>query len=79
MKRIQKATLNSNWPVNQQREELEMTQSNQIKKSDDFKLMIVLRVDGRNSRAIFLRFMGIAATLIAIGSKIVFMFMERGP
>jgi hypothetical protein len=56
-----------------------MTKTNQIKKSDDFKLMIVLRVDCRNGRAIFLRFMGIAATLIAIVIKIVFMFIELPP
>ena len=57
--------------------ELKMTQSNQIKKNDDFKLMIVLRIDGQNSRAIFLRFMGIITTLIVIGVKVAILFMER--
>jgi hypothetical protein len=56
---------------------LEMTQANQIKKSDDFKLVIVFRIEGQNSRAIILRFIGIAATLIAIAVKVVVMFSTR--
>ena len=56
---------------------LEMTQANQIKKSDDFKLVIVFRIEGQNSRAIILRFAGIAATLIAIVTKIALMLMAR--
>ena len=56
---------------------LEMTQANQIKKSDDFKLVIVFRIEGQNSRAIILRFIGIAATLIAIAVKVVVMFSAR--
>ena len=56
---------------------LEMTQANQIKKNDDFKLVIVFRIKGQNSRAIILRFAGIAATLIAIGVKIALMLVAR--
>jgi len=54
-----------------------MTQPNQIKKSDDFKLVIVFRIEGQNSRAIMLRFVGIAVTLIVIAVKIALIFMER--
>ena len=54
-----------------------MTQPNQIQKSDDFKLVIVFRIEGRNSRAIILRFVGIAASMIAIGIKVAAMFMAR--
>jgi len=56
-----------------------MTHANQIKKSDDFKLVIVFRIEGHNSRAITLRFAGIAAALIAVGAKIVAMFVARAP
>ena len=56
---------------------LEMTQSNQIKKSDDFKLVIVFRIEGQNSRAIILRLIGIAATLIAIAVKVAVIFSTR--
>jgi hypothetical protein len=56
-----------------------MTQANQIKKSDDFKLVIVFRFEGRNSRAILLRFAGIAAALIAVGAKIVAVLIARAP
>jgi hypothetical protein len=54
-----------------------MTQSNQIRKSDDFKLVIVFRLEGQNSRAMILRFVGIIATLIAIGVKVAPMLMAR--
>ena len=54
-----------------------MTQLNQIKKSDDFKLVIVFRIEGRNSHAIILRFVGIVAAFIGIGVKIAIMFIER--
>ena len=54
-----------------------MTQPNQIQKSDDFKFAIVIRIEGHNSRAIILRFAGIAVTLIAIGVKIAVMLMAR--
>jgi hypothetical protein len=54
-----------------------MTQPNQIQKSDDFKLAIVIRIEGQNSRAIMLRFVGIAATLIAIAVKLTAIFMAR--
>lgn len=54
-----------------------MTQSNQINKSDDFKLVIVFRIEGHNSRGIILRFVGIAAAFIGIGVKIAIMFVER--
>lgn len=56
---------------------LEMTQSNQIRKSDDFKFAIVIRIEGHNSRAIILRFAGIAVTLIAIGVKIAVILVAR--
>jgi len=56
-----------------------MTQANQIKKNDDFRLAIVIRIEGRNSRAIILRFAGVAAALIAAGAKIVAMFIARAP
>lgn len=53
-----------------------MTKPNQIK-SDDFKLEIVFRIEGRNGRAIILRFVGIVATLIAVGVKIAVMLIGR--
>jgi hypothetical protein len=56
---------------------LEMTQANQIKKSDDFKLVIVFRIEGQNSRAIILRFAGIAATLVAIAIKLALIIATR--
>lgn len=56
-----------------------MTQSNQIQKNDDFKLVIVFRIEGKNSRAIILRFVGILATIIAICVKAATMFAERAP
>lgn len=57
-----------------------MTQANQIQKiGDDFKVAIVIRIEGRNSRAIILRFAGIAATLIAVVAKIVAIFLVRAP
>ena len=56
---------------------LEMTQANQIKKSDDFKLLIVLQMEGQNCRVIIMRFIGIAATLIAIGVKILSMIIAH--
>lgn len=52
-----------------------MTQPNQIKKNDDFKLVIVFRIEGHNSRAFILRIVGIAATVIAIGVKIAVLLM----
>lgn len=54
-----------------------MTKANQIKKSDDFRLVIVFRVEGQNSRAMMVRFIGIAATLIAIAVKVAVMFSTR--
>ncbi len=54
-----------------------MTQPNQVKKSDDFKLVIVFRIEGQNSRAIMLRFVGIAVTLIAIAVKLAVLFMAK--
>jgi hypothetical protein len=57
-----------------------MTQANQIRKNDDdFKVAIVIRIEGRNSRAIILRFAGIAAAMIAIGAKIATMLIARAP
>ncbi len=57
-----------------------MTHANQIQKNgDDFKVAIVIRIEGRNSRAIILRFAGILAALIAIGAKVIAMFIERAP
>lgn len=56
-----------------------MTQPNQIKKSDDFKLVIVFRIESQNSRAIILRIVGFAAAIIATGAKIALMFMGRAP
>lgn len=59
---------------------LEMTQANQIQKnSDDFKVAIVIRIEGRNNRAIILRFAGIAAALIAVGAKVATMLLARAP
>lgn len=54
-----------------------MTQPNQIKKNNDFKLVIVFRIEGHNSRAVILRIVGIAVTLIAAGIKITAMLMAR--
>lgn len=58
---------------------LEMAQANQIKKSDDFKLVMVFRIEGQNSRAIILRIVGIAAALIAVGAKVFALFLARAP
>ena len=54
-----------------------MTQSNQIQKSDDFRLAIVIRIEGHNSRALLLRFVGIAVALITVAVKIALLFMAR--
>lgn len=54
-----------------------MTQSNQIQKNDDFKLVIVFRIEGRNSRTFMVRIIGIATTVIAIGVKIAAMLVAR--
>jgi hypothetical protein len=55
-----------------------MTQSNQIqKKTDDFKIAIVIRIEGNNSRALVLRFAGIAAALITVAVKLALMFSVR--
>jgi hypothetical protein len=54
-----------------------MTQANQIQRTDDFKLAIVIRIEGYNSRALLLRFAGIAAAMIAVAAKIAVMFMAR--
>ena len=58
---------------------LEMTQANHIKKNDDFKLVIVFRIEGHNSRAILMRFAAIAAALIAVAAKVAAMFIARVP
>ena len=49
---------------------LEMTHTNQVKKNDDFKLVIVFRIEGKNCRSLLIRLVGIVATLIAIGIKV---------
>lgn len=54
-----------------------MTKPNQIQKSDDFKLAIVIRIEGSNSRALVLRFVGIAAALITVAVKLALIFMAR--
>jgi hypothetical protein len=54
-----------------------MTQPNQIKKNDDFKLVIVFRIEGQNSRAIIVRFVGILAMVIALSVKLVVMYLGR--
>jgi hypothetical protein len=55
-----------------------MTQTNQIqKKNDDFKLAIVIRIEGHNSRALVLRFAGIVAALLTIAVKIALYFAAR--
>lgn len=57
-----------------------MAQANQIQKSsDDFKVAIVIRIEGRNSRALILRFAGIAAALIAVAVKVATMLLARAP
>ncbi len=58
---------------------LEMTQENYVKKNDDFKLVNVLRIEGHNSRALIVRFAGIAAALIAVAAKAAAMFIARAP
>jgi len=59
---------------------LEMTQQNPIqKKIDDFSFAVVIRIEGHNSRALVLRFAGIAAALIAVGVKVALLFMARAP
>jgi hypothetical protein len=55
-----------------------MTQSNQIqKKSDDFKFAIVIRIEGHNSRALVLRFVGIAAALLTVAVKVALLISAR--
>jgi len=55
-----------------------MTQTNQIqKKNDDFKLAIIIRIEGHNSRALVLRFAGIAAALVAVAVKIALLLSTR--
>jgi len=55
-----------------------MTQPIQIqKRSDDFALAIIIRIEGRNSRALVLRFVGIAAALITVAIKIILIFTAR--
>lgn len=56
---------------------LEMTHTNQIQKSDDFKLVIVFRIEGKNSRAVVLRFIGVLAAIAAIVAKFSPMLMGR--
>ncbi len=58
---------------------LKMTKANQIKKNDDFKFVIVFRIEGHNSHAIILRFASIAAALIAIGAKVAALVIARAP
>ena len=55
-----------------------MIQPNQIQKTDDFKLAIVIRIEGHNSRALLLRFAGIAAALIAVGMKVALWLAAKG-
>ena len=52
-----------------------MTQPNQIQKNDDIKLAIAFRIEGKNSRAMVLRFVGIASTFIAIAVKLMAILM----
>jgi hypothetical protein len=48
-----------------------MTQQNKIQKNaDDFGLAIIIRIEGRNSRALVIRFVGIVAAMITIGVKV---------
>jgi hypothetical protein len=56
-----------------------MTQPNQIKKSDDFKLVIVFRVEGHNSRAGILRFAGVIATTFVVAIKLAALLVARMP
>jgi hypothetical protein len=56
-----------------------MTQANQIKKNDDFKLVIVFRIEGQNSRAFMFRILGIVAAMIAVTVKIVSIVLVRAP
>ena len=54
-----------------------MTQSNQTQKSDDFKLVVVFRIEGSNTRALIVKIAGIVSTLTAIGVKIAVMCTGR--
>ena len=56
-----------------------MLKTHQIKKNDDFKLAIVFRIEGHNSRAVILRIVGIAVAIVAAGVKIALMFIVRSP
>jgi len=56
-----------------------MTKTNQLQNKDDFKLAIVIRIEGRNSRGIVMKIIGIVVTLIAIGLKLATLFMEMAP
>ena len=58
---------------------LEMTQANQIKTNDDFKLVIAFRIVCHNSRLIILRFASIAAAPIAVAAKVAAIFIARAP
>lgn len=54
-----------------------MTKPNQIQKSDDFKLAIVIRIEAHNSRALVLRFVEIAVGLIPVAVKLALIFIAR--
>jgi hypothetical protein len=55
-----------------------MTQPNQIQKqTDNFKMAIVIRIEGHNSRPLVLRFAGIAAALIMVAVKLALMLSVR--
>ena len=56
-----------------------MTQPNQIKKNDDFKLVIVFRMEGHNSRAILLRVVGITVSFTMIVFKMFLLFVAKSP
>ena len=55
-----------------------MTNMNAKEKSpDDFKLSVVIRVEGRAGRALALRFVGIVVALVTIVVKLAVLFAVR--
>ena len=54
-----------------------MTELNLPKNSDDFKLVMVFGIEGKNTRAVTLHLAGILATLVAVAAKIVTILTVR--
>lgn len=56
-----------------------MTQTNQPQNKTEFKLAIVILIEGRNSRGIVMKIIAIVATLITIDLKLATLVMGMAP